>query len=232
MRFALAILLIPFSAFAASLTGAAIDQTGAYIPHAAVELDSGTKKYQARTDDTGVYQFADLPAGQYSLTFRVLGFYRLTVKPISLSASEQRRIPALMLDVAPSCSFSPFPPSFRLLPDATFGALAGSVIEYGGLQQPLEDVDVTLVCRTFTACASMKTDAKGFFSFGMLSPGEYGLSFRRQAYYPDQASAYTVRVKGGLESDYAPLFQERCPNGNCDPTLRPARPPIQGIVCE
>ncbi len=50
MRIALAfaILLLPFSSpaqDAASLTGALVDPTGAYIPHAAVELDSGTRKY-------------------------------------------------------------------------------------------------------------------------------------------------------------------------------------------
>jgi hypothetical protein len=40
MRIALAILVIAFSASAASLTGTIIDQTGAFIPHAAVELAS------------------------------------------------------------------------------------------------------------------------------------------------------------------------------------------------
>ena len=44
---------------------------GAYIPNASVELDSGTRKYQARTDDAGIYRFSNLPAGEYTLTFRV-----------------------------------------------------------------------------------------------------------------------------------------------------------------
>ena len=47
-----AILWIPFPAPAqeatASLTGAVVDPAGAYVAPAAVELDSGTRKYLAR----------------------------------------------------------------------------------------------------------------------------------------------------------------------------------------
>ena len=51
MRLALAsvFLLIPFSAPAASLNGTVVDPQGAYIPHAALELDSGANKYQAES---------------------------------------------------------------------------------------------------------------------------------------------------------------------------------------
>jgi hypothetical protein len=137
-----------------------------------------------------------------------------------------------MLDVAGSGCGTPFPPAFQLLTgDTAFGSLAGSVVRYGA-QEALAGVDVNLVCRTFTSCASTKTDSKGLFSFGMLSPGEYGLSFRREGFYPDQASAYSVRVKAGLESEYGPVFLERCPDGNCDPKPRPPRPPAQIVVCE
>jgi hypothetical protein len=237
MRIVLALLLIPFSAPAqeatASITGAAVDVTGAYIPKATVVLDSGTRKYQIQADDAGVYQFSNLPAGEYTLTLQALGFYRLTVKPIKLLEGEQKRVPELILDVGASGCGTPFPPAFQLLAgEAMFGGLAGSVVRYGGSLQPVEGVDVTLVCRTFSACGSTKTDAQGLFSFGMLSPSEYGLSFRLEGFYPDQASAYSVRVKAGLESEYGPVFLERCPNGNCDPKLRPPRPPVQVVVCE
>ena len=232
MRIAFAILLIPFSARAASLTGSLIDPVGASVANATVELDSGTQQYRGRTDDAGVYEFANLPAGQYSLTLQVLGFYRLIVRPISLSESEQKRVPALLLDVAGSGCGTPFPPAFQLLTgDSELGVLAGSVVRYGA-REALAGVDVTLVCRTFTSCASTKTDTQGLFSFGMLPPGEYGLSFRREGFYPDQASAYSVRVKAGLESEYGPVFLERCPDRNCDPKLRPPRPPVQVVVCE
>ncbi|MCU1337136.1 MAG: hypothetical protein JWO19_2717 [Bryobacterales bacterium] len=63
----------------------------------------------------------------------------------------------------------------------------------------------------------------------MLSPGEYGLSFRRQGFYPEEATGYFYRVKAGLESEYGPTALEPCPDGNCDPKLRPKRPVT---ICE
>ena len=70
-----AILLIPFSSPAqeatAGLTVRSSGYTGAYIPHAAVELDSGAKKYQVSTDDAGVYQFSNLPRGRIHAEVRV-----------------------------------------------------------------------------------------------------------------------------------------------------------------
>ena len=217
----------------ASLTGAVVDQTGASIAHAAVELDSSTRKYQVQADGAGVYRFSNLPAREYTLTFQAMGFKTLAVESIQLAGWEQKRISDIMLDVgeiAAGCG-SQYPPAFRLLAGETaFGGLAGSVIRDGG--PPLEGVDVTLVCRTFSACASTRTDSNGRFWFGMLSPGEYGLSLRRVGFYPVAARGYYFRVKAGLESAYGPQDLERCPNGNCDPKLKPPSPPVQVHVCQ
>ena len=178
MRIALAILLFPFSARAASITGLLINLAGEHIFHATVALDSGTKKYQAQTDNAGVYQFSNLPAGEYKLKFQAMGFKRLTLTSVALSEGEQKRIPEVTLDVAELADCGYYPPAFRLLMgESDFGSLAGRV-------DGIADVEVTLVCRTFSACRSTKTDLKGFFSFRMLSPGEYGLSFRSDGFYP------------------------------------------------
>jgi hypothetical protein len=147
-----------------------------------------------------------------------MGFKTLTLESIHLSAREQKKLPEVTLNVAPIADCGRYPPAFRLIPDEnTFGGLAGSVVG-------ASNVDVTLVCRTFRACASTRTDSKGFFSFGMLSPGEYGLTFRQEGFYPEGATGYAFLVKAGLESVYGPVTLERCPNGNCDPKLRPPRP--------
>jgi len=228
MRIALAILLIPFSAPAASLSGVVVDPNGNYVIHAIAELDSGTTKYLARTDDAGVYQFLDLSAGEYTLTFRVPGFKMRTVKSIGLSEPEQRRLPDIALDVSFSCSgdgeSGPFATELRpVTGDASFGHLSGSVLPR------MKDVDVTLVCRTFAACRSTKTDSNGHFSFEMLSAGVYGLNFRRDGFYPVNATGYAYTVNAGWESVYSPAVLEACPTGNCDPQLRA---PKQPSVCE
>jgi Carboxypeptidase regulatory-like domain len=224
---ALAILLIPFSAPAqeasASLAGAVVDMTGAYIAHAAVVLDSGTRHYRVQTDEMGAYQFSNLQAGEYTLTFRMVGFKRFTLKSIGLMEREQKRISDVPLDVG-NCGIGSPPRNLVLLvPGDSFGRLTGSVT------RPAKGVEVTLVCRTFTACRSTQTDSKGRYSFDMLSPGVYGLNFRRNGFYPENATGYSYYVNAGWESIYSPLMLERCPNGNCDPKLRPQRPVA---ICE
>jgi hypothetical protein len=223
MRLALAILLLPFSVAAASLTGAVIDLTGAFIPHASVELASETNDYKVQTDDSGVYQFSNLPAGEYTLTIRVLGFINRRIKSIGLLTGEPKRLPDVTLDIGNSGCGGPPPRDLVLLSGVLFGTLSGSV------DPPAKDVDVTLVCRTFSACSSTRTDANGRFSFDMLSAGVYGLNFRREGFYPENATGYEYTVNAGWESVYAPVTLEQCANGNCDPKLRPQRPVA---ICE
>jgi hypothetical protein len=228
MKIAITILLLPFASSAASLTGTVVDPIGASIAHIVAELDSGTRKYLAQTDDAGVYQFSDLAGGNYTLTFRVRGFKVRIVKSIGLSEREQKRIPEIALDVSSSCSggdeSGPFATELRpVTGDVSFGRLSGSVLP----QVP--GVEVALVCRTFSVCKSTKTDSNGHFSFEMLSAGVYGLNFQREGFYPENATGYEYTVIAGWESIYVPKMLERCLNGNCD--LK-SKPPRQPIVCE
>jgi Carboxypeptidase regulatory-like domain len=220
-----AILWIPFPAPAqeatASLTGTVIDQTGAYVARAPVELDSGTKKYQVQADDAGVYQFSNLPAGEYTLTFRVPGFERRIIKSIGLLEREQKRILDVTLDVGACGSLSR--DLILLPPGAPFGRLTG------GVTPPMKGVEVTLICRTFSACGSTKTDSNGRFSLDQLSASLYGLNFRHEGFYPENATGYEYTVNAGWESVYVLKELQQCPNANCDPKLRPPRQPT---VCE
>ena len=209
----LAVFLIPAVALAqegtARLTGAIVDTAGAYIAHAAVELDSGTRKYQAQTDDAGVYRFSNLTAGEYTLRFAPEGFEWLTVKPIGLSEREVKEIPEITLPQDLSCEFRPRRDFIRLLPVAPFGELSGSVLPSAA------GVEVVLICRTFRVCRSTKTDPNGRFSFDMLSAGAYGLSFHRDGFYDQDATGYEYYVNAGMESVYVPLRLEQCADGNC-----------------
>jgi hypothetical protein len=152
------------------------------------------------------------------------GFKTRLVKSIRLSKREPNRLLDIPLDVAVMVCGRPLNLDRILLPSgATFGSLTGSV------DPPARGVEVTLICRTFSACKSAKTDFNGRFSFEMLSSGLYGLNFRRDGFYPENATGYEYTVIAGWESVYSPVQLERCLNGNCDPKLRPPRLPI---VCE
>ena len=209
MRIALAIVVIAFSARAANLTGTVIDETGAYIAHAAVELASGTNNYRVQADDTGVYQFSNLPAGEYMLTFRVPGFPNRRVMSIGLLEAEQKRIPDVILDVD-RCGW-PLR-DIVLLRGTLFGTLSGSV------DPPAKDVDVTLICRTFSACSSTRTDSNGRFSFETLPAGVYGLNFQRPGFYPENATEYRYTVNAGWESVYRPMVLEQCLTATATPS--------------
>jgi carboxypeptidase family protein len=218
MRIALAILLIPFSSHAqdtsASLTGIVVDQTGAVVVHADVELSSGTNKYKTQADETGVYKFSNLPAGEYTLKFSGNGF-RNRIIIIALSEREQKRLPEVTLDIGSSGCGGPPPRDLVPLRGTLFGTLSGSVYP------PAKDVEVTLVCRTFKACSSTRTDSDGHFSFETLPAGVYGLNFRRDSFYAENATGYEYTVNAGWESIYVSKLLVPCLNGNCDPKLRP-----------
>jgi hypothetical protein len=214
----LEILLISFSSQAASLTGSVVDETGAYIAHSALELVSGATRYETHADDTGVYKFSNLPVGEYTLKVTMRGFKLRTVKSIHLSELEPDRLLDIPLDVGHmACGQPVILDRILLPPEEMFGRLTGSV------EPAARGVEVTLICRTFSACKSTKTDFRGRFSFEMLSPGVYGLNFRREGFYPENATGYDYAVNAGWEAIYSSVRLERCPNGNCDPKLRPQR---------
>ncbi|HSP67867.1 MAG TPA: carboxypeptidase-like regulatory domain-containing protein, partial [Bryobacteraceae bacterium] len=184
----------------------------------------GAQKYQTQTDDAGVYNFTDLPAGEYTLKVAMAGFKSRTVKSIRLSEGEPNRLLDIPLDVAAMACGRPIILDRILLPPgSTFGSLAGSV------SPAVAGVEVTLVCRTFTPCRSTKTDSRGEFTFDMLSSGIYGMNFRREGFYPENATGYDYTVHAGWESVYSFVGLQRCLNSGCDPKLRPPRPII---VCE
>jgi len=208
MRIAFAILVIAFSAPAASLTGTIVDSLGASIAHAAVELDSGTRKYQAWTDESGVYKLSSLPAGEYTLTITPEVYEGLTVKSIGLSEGEAKQIPEITLNLY-LCPFPPHRDFMKLVPSVSFGELSGSVLPAA------PGIEVFLICRTFHVCSSTKTDSNGHFSFDTLSAGVYGLSFHRDGFYDRDATGYEYYVNAGWESVYAPVMLELCADGNC-----------------
>lgn len=216
---AIAIVLISLSAKAATITGTVVDPTGASIAHAVVELNSGSEKYQIQADDAGLYKFPNLPVGEYTVKVTMPGFKSRIVKSIHLSEREPDRLLDIPLDVAEIACGQPLVLDRILLPPGeTFGILAGSVTP------PRKGVEVTLICRTFTACKSTKTDIRGRFSFEMISPGVYGLNYHRVGFYPENATGYGYSVIAGWKSEYSSVRLERCPNGNCDPKLRPQKP--------
>jgi hypothetical protein len=181
-----------------------------------VELDSGETKYQVQTDVGGAYRFSNLKAGEYALRFGIKGFRTRTIESIALSEQEERRTPDVTLRTGSSCD-----PSTRDLVPLPSGVLFGQLS--GSVAPPIAKVEVTLVCRTFIKCRSTQTDSNGRFSFDMISAGIYGLNFRRDGFYPVNATGYPYTVDDGWESVYSLVLLQQCPKGNCTVKLPPQR---------
>lgn len=88
---AAALLLLPLTASAQAVTGAitgrAMDASGGLLPGVEVSITSPAMIGGARTamtDDQGTYRFTQLPAGDYRVTFRLMGFRTLNVDLVSV----------------------------------------------------------------------------------------------------------------------------------------------------
>jgi hypothetical protein len=213
-----------------SLTGKVTIFTGGAVPGADAELEAeGTPitRFRAITDDDGVYSFAGLPSGYYTLRLsRTPGFFPLTVKSIQILNAEQRMMPTLQLGVGQvDCGVYALLDYIRLRPSRdNVGNLGGTVrVDQGqGKSELMLGVDVTLICNNGKACSAPRTDPSGEFLFKALPPGSFSVRVATPGFYPQDSPPF--RVKEWIETVYQPIYVEACPRGNCDPKLPPRRP--------
>jgi carboxypeptidase family protein len=81
-----------------SITGQVVDSSGAAAPKAAVDVVGDQTKLERSTtaDDTGIYNFLNLPLGTYTLTFKLAGFRTLTIPSILVQANRTVTVNATM----------------------------------------------------------------------------------------------------------------------------------------
>jgi hypothetical protein len=212
----------------ASLTGKVEDQSGVSIPHALAELRS--ERFPSRTtraDTSGVYGFANLPSGEYTLHLGSPGFKQLQVNSIRVSEGEQKSLPLVQLEISSGCSHPPFLDHLRLLSsEEAVGNFRGTLlVDRGPVKAkapPVAGADMTLTCAKDSVCGETKTDSNGEFVFTDLPAGIFKVRVRYPGFYP--LDVPNIEVKARFESVYWPLYVERCPKGNCDPRRRPRKP--------
>ena len=76
-------------------------------------------------------------------------------------------------------------------------------------------------------CRVTQTDSLGEFIFRNLPTGRFSVRVDRAGFYQWEEAGY--ELKEGRELIYYSIAIERCPEGNCDPRLRPKKPPA---ACE
>jgi hypothetical protein len=77
-----------------TVLGSVRDPTGGVIPKTKVQLvNTGTNAVrETQSTGTGTYQFVNVDAGTYQLTFEAVGFQKTTVEPFELGARETKHI--------------------------------------------------------------------------------------------------------------------------------------------
>jgi hypothetical protein len=215
----------------ASLAGRVEDVRGVGIPGTHADLHSGKapfQTYRGVADDLGMFHFSSLYGGEYTLELQQAGFQHLIVKQIYISDGEQKMLPTLRIDVGQlGCNPHPIVEYFRL--EQPHGSLAGTVrLDRGPLRangQIIKGAMVTLVCNHGRVFGATTTNSHGEFFLRNLAPGNYSIRVNHAGFYPLMELNYEAR--DNLESTYYPMYLERCPNGNCDPRLRPKKPPAR-----
>src|SRR5580692_10597050 len=75
-----------------NIIGTVVDQAGAVVPAASITLHNGATQQNvaARSNESGLFRFADLLAAPYSLRVEAPGFKAFTLEGIDLTSSETR----------------------------------------------------------------------------------------------------------------------------------------------
>jgi uncharacterized surface anchored protein len=184
-----------------SVTGAVQDPIGIRFAYLPLKLEvPGGSLLDGKTDDHGVYRFSNLPAGEYILHIRSLGFSFLDVK-FGLSSGERKTLSPLELELGKSCNFAPHPMYIRFLAAANAtGSLTGILKETSEKDSaPIAGAKITLRCKTGESCGrATTTDSQGLFAFENLAPGTYGLGINNPGF---SDSGY--QVKAGIETSYS-----------------------------
>ena len=165
--------------------------------------------FSLRLDDEGKLKFRTLPPGTYTLTIANFGFKTLKVKSIRVARGEQKTLPPLRIDVAPTdLPWLPVPELELRAGDQRFGNLAGRVMR--DEVRPLTRATVQLFCDD-QLCGETKTDANGDFQFLNLPPrDEYRFRISHRGFYSWQGTDYTAfEVLAGYDATYRAIVLPR-----------------------
>jgi hypothetical protein len=196
----------------ASVSGEIYDTTGTSIGFGEAELrlqPSPHTLFSVRMNHDGQFRFAVLPEGEYALTVSITGFKTLRVKSIGVVSGEQKILPPLHMDVAPTdLPWLPIPEFALRVTDRKFGNLSGHVKD--SLERPISRAVVKLSCDE-RVCGETKTDANGNFIFFNLAPrDDYAFRISHPGFRTLEGADYTAfEVLAGYDANYRTIVLPR-----------------------
>ena len=142
-----------------------------------VTLDGAENSESAETDEEGYYEFRNLSAGDYTLTYDKEGFQSQSLD-ISLGENEVKEIETIILEVVVKAKIS------------------GYVVDIQG--DPIESVKLRLKGIKTGYKSTASSDADGYFEFGNLEADTYVLVAKKRGY---KRAKQTVTLEEGEETE-------------------------------
>jgi Carboxypeptidase regulatory-like domain len=161
----------------AQIRGMVLDPHGAVIMGATVDLLSLEKARTTETDDSGKFEFLDLPLSTYDLQVRKAGFTRGPVQNISFGEPVVRQISIVLQLASPEC-LPKTHASYERPSDKT--NLVGNVLDYS--DGSVKDARLTVAHKETGTTYVANSNEKGDFQFASLQPGKYTLKVSHQKY--------------------------------------------------
>src|SRR4051812_28725368 len=90
---------VPARGQSAGISGTVVDESGAGVPGATVQLTGGARRESTTTGQGGAYRFSGLVSGTYQLTVSLGGFSTATRNDIAVSSMDLA-VPAITLTLA------------------------------------------------------------------------------------------------------------------------------------
>jgi len=187
---------------AARLTGVVVDQTGAVIPGTSVTLLSTDRAREAKTDERGQFEFANLPPGLFDLKAEHLGFKVRAIENIRVEADLDQYL-SVTLDVASvgSCNDVGEPKINYEMRTGTVNLIGDIADLWDG---PLEGSTVTITNLKSRKTLVVSTAKNGQFQTADLEPGKYSLKASHDGY--EELSKFTFWVTDNNLTRLGPVY--------------------------
>jgi len=147
-----------------SIYGYVKDAEGNALQGVEVSISGSGYSGNTETDNRGYYEFRNLEAGSYSLTYEEDG-YKTQTKGVTLGEGEANDLGTVILEEEK---------------EETVGKIYGYVVDIRG--DPLESVRVNLKGLKTKVKSTESTDADGFFEFSDLGADTYVLTAKKKRY--------------------------------------------------